>query len=175
MRKLLYSLTFAFVLLLAGSAGLASFDQPSGGGTVPDGDYQVWLPVVEVAAPCWITHYGYGYEEYIQGVYSPYHTVVAKVDSISGLGPVDAQFEIYADKDGQSLLGSRQIISNFVVPDYYFFRYSWGTESGWPPPNGLEKGEMYYLRVMAHCEEGVYTPWTPLEKFRAYENQTFQP
>lgn len=173
MRKVFYSLTFAFVLLLAGSTGLTAFDEPDGGGTVPA--HQMWLPVVGRRVPCRITHYGYGYEEYIQGVYSPYHTVVAKVDSISGLSRVGAQFEIYADKDGQSLLGGSQIISNFVVPDYYFFRYSWGTESGWPPPNGLEEGEMYYLRVMAHCEEGVYTPWTPLEKFRAYENQTYQP
>lgn len=47
MRKLLYSFVFASILVLVGSAALASPDEPGTGGTVSDGDYQVWLPVVE--------------------------------------------------------------------------------------------------------------------------------
>ena len=56
MRRLVYALTFAFVLVLAGSAVLAEPAVPDGGGTVPDGDYQVWLPVVG----------GYGGDPYCQ-------------------------------------------------------------------------------------------------------------
>ena len=45
MRRLLYSLVFVSVLLLAGFAGVRAGDVP--GDTVPDGDYQMWLPVVD--------------------------------------------------------------------------------------------------------------------------------
>jgi hypothetical protein len=44
MRRLLYSLIFVTVLLLAGYAALASPNEPSGGGTVPANT--LWLPVV---------------------------------------------------------------------------------------------------------------------------------
>jgi len=50
MRKLLYAFVFASILLLAGSSGLASFDEPGDGGTLPE--YQVWLPVVKISPPC---------------------------------------------------------------------------------------------------------------------------
>ncbi len=52
MRKLLYAFVFASILVLAGSAGFASFDEPGGGGTVPE--HQVWLPVVKLEGPCQI-------------------------------------------------------------------------------------------------------------------------
>jgi len=45
MRRLLYSLVVVSVLLLAGFAGVRAGDVP--GDTVPDGDYQMWLPVVD--------------------------------------------------------------------------------------------------------------------------------
>lgn len=52
MRRLVYALTFAFVLVLAGSTVLADPAEPSGGGTVPDGEHQVWLPVVRHDSRC---------------------------------------------------------------------------------------------------------------------------
>ncbi len=53
MRKLLYSFVLTSILLLASFTSFASFDEPGGGGTVPE--YSLWLPVVRMAAPCGVT------------------------------------------------------------------------------------------------------------------------
>jgi len=77
MCRILYSLIFVTVLLLAGSAGLASENEPSGGGTVPTNT--VWLPVVGKSTPCEASEGGYVFPG---GKYPPppyYHSVSWKV------------------------------------------------------------------------------------------------
>ncbi|MBX3053431.1 MAG: hypothetical protein KF753_18290 [Caldilineaceae bacterium] len=70
MKKLLYAFVLASVLVLAGSAVLAGLDEPNTGGTVPDGEYALWLPVVgyEVPSVCITTDI---YMKYISSKMDP--------------------------------------------------------------------------------------------------------
>ncbi len=89
MHRLLYSLVFVTVLLLAGSAGFASFDEPGGGGTVPDDEYTLWLPVVERRLT-W-------HEEYSQCPYLAYPISPSDHAIVSGGEPLTFTFSYEFD------------------------------------------------------------------------------
>ncbi|MEX1019627.1 MAG: hypothetical protein WDZ49_08210 [Litorilinea sp.] len=133
--------------------------------------HTLWLPVTGSIPSCWVRDYGYTYRPNIAGTY--YHRTYARIDPhaskwYSGYsGPkVGVEFEIYADKDGQTLILQEEMYDH---PPYHF-HYSWS------PSGGLEENRPYYIRVRAYCSD-IYTLWTPLGEFEPYRDdfQTFQP
>lgn len=134
MRKLLYSLTFAFVLLLAGAASLTAFDEPGGGGTVPA--YQMWLPVVRGPlfsssdqCPWLITDVTFNGEPY------PAHSTMTASDSSPARIEIAAQF--YPTSDADLIQYTMAIAREGDI----FFPYGYFEDGeGWEPNIPVYKG-----------------------------------
>jgi hypothetical protein len=163
----MYVVVMLVVVLLP---GLGRAQEPQGNSTLP---FTLWLPVVGHEQARRITHYGYGYGPDRDGQYS--HNLVVHTYPFTPYlweGP-RAQFEIYDNKDASVPIGEGEMYPQFLAAST--LRYHWEPESNWPPPDGLEQGKMYYLRVRAHWDD-YSTPWTPLGEFEAFHNgQLFQP
>lgn len=145
MRNLLCSLTFAFVLLLAGSASLATFDEPGTGGTVPAGEHQVWLPVVGRGLT-W-------HEEYYQCPYLAHPISPPDHAIVSGGEPLTITFSY--EFDNHPSAGPLEWV--IVIPDTdYRFRINY--EIPYPNPittvvsvNKLPPPGTYTWYVIAVC------------------------
>ncbi len=155
MRRLLYSLTFTFVLLLVGSASLASPNVPGGGGTVPA--YQVWLPVVEMAScpykvgQMWYTPRPSGSYPYPEAHYFGFNMPDVDIAEINLTG----RMNVALDAD------MKNIIYNLKM-EQFFWSLSAKLEQ-----NELNIGQVYYWQAQVVCENGVPGPQSAIQEFIA--------
>lgn len=154
MRNLLYAFVFASILVLAGFTSFASENEPDGGGTVPDGGYRVWLPVVGKSAPWWTRYIFHTPCPYPELMNPPILQVGANGEYIVAAGSTPVEFRVasecdpyipYDEQMGLSAFASMYDITNHSWPvvwrsgrqyphqdDRYFVRgdYSVALESG---------------------------------------------
>ena len=162
MRKLLYAFVFAVILVLAGFTSFASENEPSGGGTVPDEGYTLWLPVVALPlearypnCPILSTlEYPIGEEE-VSGTVDFRHSSTPNALSWP-MGIAGVAFQIAKDS------GFQDIVYAVLLTRTNYFQ---GTIDTADYAVGV-----YYWRTRAECYKFWHTeyysgPWSTVETF----------
>ena len=138
MKKRLLLTIFVAVLLLASlTAVFAAVESPGGGGTVPAGEYQVWLPVVGNTDVCGVSDGEYVIYHNRQG--DPFHAIHYRIGKFEFFG--DSTVVVARDFLLQDVVGEGGVSG--IIPGSMYFTL---------PPNGiLEIGQTYYARMTYTC------------------------